>query len=376
MQTLRNLDDALWLLTFEFLTILELARSELTSKRWCATIRSHNNAVVNALWRRQYFEIVQVNHANSTTNALDWRGKVADIYPTLIPRCQPVAVSDIHLDKLRLSCRAGHTATLMDDDMLILYGGASHLFLFTNHCDIISFQQNKILAVSRVPVNAPVARWMHTVSMLHGRQFLFGGQSDNGFENDVHLMSPVHYSDGGVANVTFSIVPSLSQQPAPRGGHSMVLDDDCARLILFGGMTIGQHCLNDAYALRIDPSAAPSGACVWSVLSTSGSPPPPRWCHSSCLVGGHMLVFGGWRYAVGVGARHEFTNDLYMLHLASLTWIQIETLGAVPRPRCQAPCWTIASEHCRLREVCSKGYLVIYGGACHAFHEVYSITTL
>jgi hypothetical protein len=159
----------------------------------------------------------------------------------------------------------------------------------------------------------------------------------------------------------------------------MVVDAGRERLILFGGMTAGQICVNDLLSLSIEEVFDIDGEAYlnigdWSTIETHGTPPSPRWCHSTCLVGQNMVVFGGWRYASVVGTRHDFSSDVHIFNLQSNTWTTIETTGISPRPRCQSPCWHIPSVLCRPfdhHEADSShvgGYLVIYGGACH--HDV------
>jgi len=66
-------------------------------------------------------------------------------------------------------------------------------------------------------------------------------------------------------------------------------------------------------------------------VKTSGSIPPPRWCHASCLFHGHkMLIFGGWdRNDV------KFFNDAYVLDFLTMEWQIVQPRGVLPSPRCQ-----------------------------------------
>jgi hypothetical protein len=369
---MRFLDDNCLLCCLEYNDTIDLVRVEYTCKRWKNLIRNTDNTAVNFIWRGRYMRICEnIPRDIEKLAQIDWRGKNADVYPLLKQKeDETVQITDIFMDKLRLSCRSGHTITIIDDDILILFGGASHLFLFINTCDILSFKQNKILAINKSPINPPSPRWLHTSSTLSGMTVIFGGQTDNALENDVHLLDLVR-TDSGVVNVSFTLLTSTGAVPSQRGGHSMVADNDRSRLILFGGMSAGQSCLNDILTLSLESSVDPlSGLAViramWSQFVTYGVPPSPRWCHSCTVVGDNMLVFGGWRYATQPGARHEFSNDLYIFSLSSNTWTQLETGGLPPRPRCQAPIWHLPSLHCRRgRESSLTGYLVVYGGACH-----------
>ena len=378
------LDDFSLILIFEFCSAVELIRLESTGKRLTRLIRDKDNAIVNELWRKRYGGVTETIGRLLYASTIDWRGKYADVHPIVslgtLGRQPKVQITDVYMDKMRLSCRSGHSATLIDDDLLVLFGGASHLFMFTNTFDVISFRQNKVLSVNRQPQNPPIPRWLHTASKLGDKIIVFGGQSDRGLENDTYAMN-LGFSESGVPNLRFTPISLVGAIPSPRGGHSMVVDELRNRLILFGGMTTGQLCLNDLACLSFDEEideltdqVVDRG--IWTTIPSYGKPPSPRWCHSCCLVNDNMVIFGGWRYAAVVGARHEFSNDVHVFSLSSHTWTKVDTLGDPPRNRCQSPCWHLSSLHCRFfceetePQLHPRGYLVVYGGACHADQEV------
>ena len=380
------LDDAPLITILEYCPAIELIRCEITCKRFFRHLRDKGNAIVNELWRKRYGGATESIGRLLYAPTIDWRGKYADVHPIIslgtIGRQPKVQISDVCMEKMRLCCRSGHSATLIDDDLLILFGGASHLFMFTNTFDLISFRQNKVLSINGQSSTAPIPRWLHTASKLGEKIIVFGGQSDRGLENDTYSMN-LSFSESGIPKVRFTPITLLGAIPPPRGGHSMVVDESRNRLILFGGMTTGQVCLNDMACLSLDEEIDELTNQVvdrglWTTIPSHGQPPSPRWCHSCCLVNDNMIVFGGWRYAAVVGSRHEFSNDVHLFNLTSLTWSKLDALGDPPRPRCQSPCWHLSSLHCRSlcdqdsSDLSPHGYLVVYGGACHADHDVLS----
>lgn len=147
-------DDECLVSVFEFLGVVDLISCESVCRRWGAMIQDRNNGVVNSIWGRLYSLLLENPSIYPLCNLMiDWRGKCADVFPITLTKAvaRKLVIEDVFLDKLRLSCRAGHSATFIGEVML-LFGGASHLFMFTNTVDIVSFASNKILAVNKQPI--------------------------------------------------------------------------------------------------------------------------------------------------------------------------------------------------------------------------------
>eukprot|EP01113_Clastostelium_recurvatum_P019517 TRINITY_DN22_c1_g1_i1.p1 TRINITY_DN22_c1_g1~~TRINITY_DN22_c1_g1_i1.p1 ORF type:complete len:576 (+),score=103.26 TRINITY_DN22_c1_g1_i1:257-1729(+) len=130
-------------------------------------------------------------------------------------------------------------------------------------------------------------------------------------------------------------------------------------LYLFGGIgkstTESRGMLNDVHAFDVNRK-------IWTLLTTTGAPPAPRWGHSAVLVanslprrlsssssstaqasssssstasysftearrpsGALMVVFGGY------GA--SFYSDVWELNLDTLAWARRATRGTIPLPR-------------------------------------------
>ena len=97
--------------------------------------------------------------------------------------------------------------------------------------------------------------------------------------------------------------------PTPRGGHSATLTG--ASLVIFGGhyyegKDTGFTYLNDTHVLDVNSSR-------WIKPKISGTPPPPRYGHSSVLAGARIIIFGG------KGNKTVF-RDLHALDPLTMTW--------------------------------------------------------
>ena len=105
--------------------------------------------------------------------------------------------------------------------------------------------------------------------------------------------------------------------PAPRYAHSAVLAG--SKVIIFGGK--GEKTVfRDLYAL--DPVTM-----TWLQGPEGIGSPSARFGHSASLVGGtKILIFGGWN-------GKEYFNDLYILDLEVMAWVQPKCDGPVPSPR-------------------------------------------
>jgi hypothetical protein len=66
---------------------------------------------------------------------------------------------------------------------------------------------------------------------------------------------------------------------------------------------------------------------VWRKVAVNGSPPTGRSGHASTLVADkHLLVVGGCQNTL-------FLNDVHVLQLETMTWVQPTVTGQALRPR-------------------------------------------
>lgn len=131
---------------------------------------------------------------------------------------------------------------------------------------------------------------------------IFGGHFYEGQETGFKYLNDTYVLD---VNSSRWIKPKISgTPPPPRYGHSSILAG--SRIIIFGGK--GSKCVfRDLHAL--DPVTM-----TWYQGPEGGGAPSARFDHSSNLVGGtKMIVFGGWNGS-------EFFNDVYVLDLEIMAW--------------------------------------------------------
>jgi hypothetical protein len=69
--------------------------------------------------------------------------QVADVYPML--HGEGVEIQDFVMN--RFTCRSGHTASVIHNEVLVLYGGASHFFIFLHTLDAFHVGNEQMLAL-------------------------------------------------------------------------------------------------------------------------------------------------------------------------------------------------------------------------------------
>jgi hypothetical protein len=116
-------------------------------------------------------------------------------------------------------------------------------------------------------------------------------------------------------------------RPAPRAGHSAILDPVGNRVIVFGGMLADDPVpvmTNDVWSLSLSDGA-------WTQLAPTGQPPSPRWRHGAVYdaTQERMIVFGGEE------VDETLRNDLWALSLSGGTpaWSELSPTGSVPAAR-------------------------------------------
>ena len=110
--------------------------------------------------------------------------------------------------------------------------------------------------------------------------------------------------------------------------HSAVYDSSGQRMIVFGGVDDALTILNDVWSY--DLSGTPVGN--WSPLTTSGTPPLPRWGHSAVYdsLNNRMIVFGGIAEVPPIPPSLLYRNDVHVLNLSTLAWSQPAVTGTPP----------------------------------------------
>jgi DNA repair exonuclease SbcCD ATPase subunit len=168
----------------------------------------------------------------------------------------------------------------------------------------------------------PPGRYGHSLNIIGSKIYIFGGQVEGFFFNDLvtfdlnALQQASNRWETLIQN-TIDGGPPHGQIPPARTNHSVVTWNE--KLYLFGG-TDGVTWFSDVWAY--DPRTN-----SWSQLECIGYIPVAREGHAAALVGDVMYVFGG---------RTEEGNDLGDLAAFRITtrrWYTFQNMGPSPSPR-------------------------------------------
>ena len=113
-------------------------------------------------------------------------------------------------------------------------------------------------------------------------------------------------------------VPGPGPWPYLRYGHTVSAYGHL--VILFGGRNDKQPC-NVTWVFN-------TIARNWCAMPTSGTPPPERDGHTSCIIGDWLYIHGGYEEL-----HLRFGAEVYRLNLVTWQWQQVKTKGAPPTYR-------------------------------------------
>ncbi|KAI9760330.1 MAG: hypothetical protein M4579_001734 [Chaenotheca gracillima] len=218
--------------------------------------------------------------------------------------------------------RVGHAALIVGN-AFICFGGDTKMDDRDVLDDTLYLLNTSTRQWSRaVPAGPrPSGRYGHTLNIIGSRLFIFGGQVEGFFFNDLvafdlnALQSPGNRWEVLIPNSGEG--PPTGRVPPARTNHTVVSWND--KLFLFGG-TNGIQWFNDVWAYDPRPNA-------WTQLDCIGFIPAPREGHAAAIVGDVMYIFGG---------RTEDANDLGDLaafRISSRRWYTFQNMGPSPSPR-------------------------------------------
>lgn len=187
--------------------------------------------------------------------------------------------------------RFGHTATYLGNSKVAIFGGAigdAGKYNITDDIYIYDLSQNKWKKI--VTENTPSARAAHAAACVDEQQLvIYGGATGGGSLSldDLYILDlrkEQRYS--------WMTVPTKGVTPGRRYGHVMVFNKP--NLIVIGGNN-GQHTLNDVWFMHVE---LPPFEWVQVIISNNCKAPPPRVYHSAdmCKEGpatGMIVIFGG-----------------------------------------------------------------------------------
>lgn len=218
------------------------------------------------------------------------------------------------------SPRVGHASALVGS-VLIVWGGdtKSNNKPKTGdpHDDGLYLLNLSSREWTRVSVQGPTprGRYGHSVCMVGSKFYVFGGQVDGEFLNDLWSFDLNSLRTKAVWEL---IEPnSTSPRPSHRTGHVMVSYGE--KLVVFGG-TDSQYHYNDTWTYD-------TASRTWAELHCIGFIPSPREGHSAALVDDVVYVFGG-RSVDG-----KDLGDLGAFKISNQRWYMFQNMGPAPSPR-------------------------------------------
>ncbi|KAL2147091.1 hypothetical protein VTI28DRAFT_973 [Corynascus sepedonium] len=219
--------------------------------------------------------------------------------------------------------RVGH-ASLLVGNAFIVFGGDTKI----EETDVLDETLYLLNTSTRQWSRAlpsgprPSGRYGHSLNILGSKIYIFGGQVEGYFMNDLtafdlnQLQMPNNRWEMLIAN-SDSGGPPQGKVPPARTNHSMVTFGD--KLYLFGG-TNGFQWFNDVWSY--DPMTN-----SWSQLDCIGYIPCPREGHAAAIVDDVMYIFGG-RTEDGADL-----GDLAAFRITSRRWYTFQNMGPSPSPR-------------------------------------------
>ncbi|KAJ4346187.1 Negative regulator of mitotic exit [Ascochyta clinopodiicola] len=219
--------------------------------------------------------------------------------------------------------RVGH-ASLLVGNAFIVFGGDTKLADNDDLDDTLYLLNTSTKHWSRALPQGPrpTGRYGHTLNILGSKIYIFGGQVEGFFFND--LVAFDLNSLQSSASRWEVLLPNTKDQSSPKGrsppartNHSVVTWTD--RLYLFGG-TDGVTWFNDVWTYEPRSNS-------WTELDCIGYIPVAREGHSAALVNDTMYIFGG-RTQEGVDL-----GDLAAFRISSRRWYMFQNMGHSPSAR-------------------------------------------
>ncbi|XP_062291278.1 rab9 effector protein with kelch motifs [Scomber scombrus] len=211
------------------------------------------------------------------------------------------------------SPRHGH-ALAVAGNVAFLFGGASSINPEDNP---VYFNDFYMLTVTpddvtweEIPQNGdvPSAREGHTLCVVKGKLYLFGGVS----HQDASECLPRVYSFD-IVSLTWECLTTGGVTLKTLGYSSAAVGDN---IYVYGGMLEG-HPTDDLMVFN-------TVSLTWTPVKTSGSLPPALRGQSFALVGDQVFMYGGY------GAGGDLCKDLHVLNTENLVWQKWEVKGESP----------------------------------------------
>ncbi|KLO08605.1 galactose oxidase [Schizopora paradoxa] len=223
------------------------------------------------------------------------------------------------------SPRVGHGCARLNDVMAV-WGGDTSSSLDAPDLELDSklYLYNMVsrewTRIKMEPDSAtPKGRYGHTLSAVGPMLYVFGGQREGTFFNDMWSFDLRSLRDYKTNPLRWELVheDGAIKVPARRTGHVSVSDGD--KIYIFGG-TDGQYHYNDTWMFC-------TSTRTWTELSCIGYIPSAREGHAAAAANGRMYIFGGR------GVNGEDLADLAAFCFQKRRWYMFQNMGPAPCAR-------------------------------------------
>ncbi|KAL1697536.1 hypothetical protein GGG16DRAFT_107453 [Schizophyllum commune] len=213
------------------------------------------------------------------------------------------------------SPRVGHAAALVSN-VMIVWGGDTRQDASQPQDDGLYLLNLVSREWSHVSTHGqgPVGRYGHAATMVGSRFFVFGGQVDTQFMNDLWSFDLNSLRTRAQWELC---EPTSGEKPPERTGHICITHGE--KLYIFGG-TDGQYHYNDTWSYDTTTRQ-------WSELTCIGFIPSPREGHSAAVVDDVIYVFGGR------GVDGKDLGDLAAFKISNQRWYMFQNMGPAPSSR-------------------------------------------
>lgn len=166
-------------------------------------------------------------------------------------------------------------------------------------------------------MKGPSKRVSHTATVVGSRLYVFGGQYQNHYYNDMYIYHLENREWTKVPSPS-TIGDSAAVCPTPRCEHSAVAVN--SRIVYFGGFD-GQKRLKDIYVFD-------TTTLKWMKPTIqSKRVPGGRSGHKMVFLHNLVWLFGG------IDSHGTYLNDIYTLNLEKWQWSSVPISGKMPAPR-------------------------------------------
>lgn len=229
--------------------------------------------------------------------------------------------------------REGHTSTAVEN-YLVMFGGCFLDKECFNDVQVLDTEEDRWLEPA-VQGRPPMGREGHTATLVQDAIYVFGGSSQAGYMNDLHVLAVGLQNAGEEMRLAWGVEDVSGTPPTAREGHTATAVG--TRIFVFGGFT-EQGYSSDLFVLNTDDMA-------WERPPVAGVPPSGREGHTATLFRDRLIIFGGFTDG-------GCLNDVAVLDTSTRTWVRPKVFGSPPLPRQDA-------------SAVRRGHTILYTGGCN-----------